>query len=346
MKTSLNPLMYSDDVKIKLPVDLTPPTVTSITRLVHIDGQAATYRIFDVLVSGWYYFRVAGGYGSAGYNGGGGKGGVCDGIAYLYAGTKVLIWSGQSGNRNRNWRSTGFPVPEGSGSVGAGNGQSGRFGGGGATPNTYGESGGGGGSATGHGGTHHSDGGYGGAGAGIIAAINQFVPGAESVSIGTVFNYKTVILMALGAGGGGGCGDNNTIRSGAPGGGAWGNGGNSNTTGGTGPGGASFGRGEDRYSNYSGGARGAWCIRDFSQNIFISGLGNGGNRYSVNSQIGVNWGDAALAWINDQGTYSPPITKTIDLGSVGGGLSSSLDYGSVNDPVSEILDCNILQFPI
>ena len=254
-----------------LPVLLEPPTnISDRTLITEVSGNSR--EVVTILESGWYYIEVGASTGHRGQTTAG-VGGRCSGAVYIYAHSKVLIWSALS-------HLTGYIAPTGTGGVRTSiNGQAGALGGGGAC-RTNTDSGGGGGGAGGNGGVNHSSddwgyGGRGGGGAGAIIGIDKKIPNATYWSHGGFF-CKSVIAMFLAGGGGGGAADNGIPRSGGGGGGAWGNGGgraNTNTGGGAGPGGIDFGKGANGKGNYKGGGDGAWCIRDFSQNNFVFGTG-------------------------------------------------------------------------
>lgn len=202
--------------------------------------------------SGWYRVQVRAGAGGA-YAG---APGAIEHYVYLHRGATFLIW-GASGSV------TYYPDPTG------GTGEAGALGGGGAIIWTNQPGGGGaGGNGTAYGG---------GGGAGFIAGINTYQPTTtESWTVDTDtfhFSVDTVVAMVLCGGGGAGAGEGFLSDAGG-GGGAWGDGGdNRNRQGGAGPGGDTFGRGGN--STAGTGGAGAWCIRDYSTNTFLSGTGTG-----------------------------------------------------------------------
>lgn len=275
-----------------LPVRAPKPTVIVVQEVARVD--LAQFLTGIARKSGWYRINVRATNGGVAYKGTPETqryGGGIQHAFYMYKGSLYLMWGA-------NVLTTGYPDKSGSGGYISNVGMPGELGGGGAG-GTWGQSGSGGGSASGDGAVGSgSSGGYGGAGAGFICGMNLYQPTQSEEwhhnGKRLTFNVDNVECMLLCAGGGGSVSDEGSHRTSGAGGGAWGDGGNTDgggsfRSGGKGPGG-NFGKGGDGV-RYGGDTRGGWAIRDFTQNIHISGLGlTGGN---------TNWLGPAVGWPNE-----------------------------------------------
>lgn len=268
------------DRRIALPTIEPFPSSYTESQVARADGANNT--IYTVPLDGYYRVQVSGSGGQTAYgNANLSYAGGTNQIVYLYKGTKCLLWGASAGNPAY----TGYPSPGDT-----------SLGGTGATGYTGDESGSGGGGAASNGSSAPYNGGAGGAGAGFLAGLpaNVSVPykthqestwnyGVDSNrdwSVGgfTVGNLYCYILCG---GSGGNCSDNGGSRAGGGGGGAFGSGGNTynNISGTAGPGNG-WGKGADS-ARYAKGGDGAWCIMDFSRNLW--GWGTGGGVSSSNN---------------------------------------------------------------
>lgn len=335
MRINLDPFINQiNHMDITIPVPLVKPLdLSSLTLLDSVVGN--TYKTITIKKSGWYNVKVCAGTGGNGANGNGKAGGcISDAVVYLFKDSRVLMWGCTNGTGTTTKGLTGYPVPTGSAPNAYSHGVSGLLGGSGATGIE--ESGGGGGGAGGNGGFKHVDAGTGGGGGGFIAGVNTITSLSEEFTLGNYFSVKTVLAMVLCGGGGGGVGDNGGTRATGGGGGAWGSGGGcySGRLGGTGP-----GTGDPNYvsgeygSHYNGGGRGAWCLRDFTTNTILSGIG------TKTGSSGTP-GTTQLNWIDNQ-IEEPSFFW--DLGTIVNGSNvNELDNGSIIDSVSLIKDMGTL----
>lgn len=252
----------------QLPVPEKPKT--DVKTLVS-EANGATYQIYEVPISGWYYGEVKGAGGGGAYKGTAGTGGKTGAAVYLYAGTKVLLWGASI-------PTTGFPVPTFD------------WGGRGAYI-TAGQSGGAGGGAASSGTTDYA---VGGGGSGMLfgyPVTPYFVLKNEEsqfemkpYELTDIYSVACVYAAILCGGGGGACSDEGSVRGSGGGGGAWGRGGfmwNNNHTGHyadgvEGPGG-DFGQGgASGLWQGSPGGNGGWAILNFTTGEFSYGTGGGG----------------------------------------------------------------------
>ena len=252
----------------QLPVPEKPKT--DVKTMVSM-AEGATYKIYEVPISGWYYGEVRSAAGVSPYKGTSGISGKAASAVYLYAGTKVILWGATV-------RWTGFPAPTDD------------WGGTGGTV-FDGEGGSGGGGAANNAPDHWYRDGGGGAGMlfGYTATPYFTLKNEESLfemkpyEIPGIYSVDCVYAAILCGGAGAGCSDEGTVRGSGGGGGAWGNGGfvwNNNHTGpyavGTNGPGGDFGKGGNGgLWQQSYGGDGGWAILNFTTGEFSYGQGGG-----------------------------------------------------------------------
>lgn len=263
-------LVFQHGPKYIFPVIYKEPLESEEVVLDSVSGR--NYKIGIIPEDGWYRIATRAESGHGGYPGGASGGCVSDAIVFLYKDSKYIIW-GASG------RFTGYIQPSGkqTSNVWNGGAEDGVLGGSGGTGGNSGESGSGGGGAGGHGAYYNPESGYGGGGTGCIVGLEHNGQTLTEEWSHGGFEVKSVECMVLAGGGGSGTGDNGEPRTGGAGGGAWGNGGVSayRYAYGRGPGGETFGKGESNsgWGWWAGPARGAWCVRDYTNPRFDCGVG-------------------------------------------------------------------------